>query len=112
MTKSEFKDKLIHFSSLIRAVVSLIEVFRFYRTKDELKAHEITKMVMSLLDLDAAEFHGFDEFVQENWEGYATNDDEMMDLLKIYGDLKAQEIQTLEVFKDDNLLENNSFPNE
>lgn len=108
MTKSEFKDKLIHFSNLIRVVINLIEVFRFYRTKDEFKAYEITKIVTSLLDLDVEEFHGFDEFLRNNWEGYAT-DDEIMDLLKIYGDLKAEEVQMLDVFRDENLLETQNF---
>lgn len=108
MTKSEFKEKLAHYTNLINAVVALIETFRYYRTKDEFKAYEITKMVTNLLNLDEPDFLEFDEYVKKNWESYYS-DDELHEMLNIYGALKAKEVELLEVFKDDNILESDPF---
>jgi hypothetical protein len=46
--------------------------------------------------------------VLKNWEEYY-RDDELRDPLEIYGTLKAKEVELLEVFNDDNILESDTF---
>lgn len=100
MHKTEFKEKLIHFSNLIRTINNLIEVYFYYRTSDKLKTIVLAKMVTDLLILEEADFFHFSDLVQQSGQEHA-GDNEMNELLTIYGDLRAKEIEMLKDFKVD-----------